>query len=114
MKVSNLEKLSEKIEELHYRNVSLYEMDNLNIGGFSYNVSPYSLLLDLIVFFISEYRTDGTIKFKFWQVKKNITLLVKVIRFFRALYNYFYPEDVEGYLPKYTSKAFKIEHRHAK
>lgn len=66
------------------------EYGNLRLA--STEDSPWSLLLDLLTYFVREYVVDGVIKFNAWKllnIKKHIIGIVKVIRFFKALYLYF-------------------------
>lgn len=86
-----VEKIEVRLKSLHQD----YIKSNKEFDFYTQSyISPWSLLLDLFTYFVTEYVIDGKIRFKIWNIlhiKKHIFGIVKVIRFFKALYYYFYP-----------------------
>ena len=105
MTTIQLERLYTKVLDHHQRSYTSSEVI-VSVRDTDYYESPFSLLLELIAYFIAEYHKKGKIEFKIWHVGKNIRLLAKVILFFAKLYRHYFPEVELNEIYQYKSEDF--------
>jgi len=57
-------------------------------------ITPWSLLLDLLSFFVLNYIMLGKFRFRIWQLGKHVKMIRKLWNFFEQLYQYFFKENI--------------------
>ena len=55
--------------------------------------TPWSILLEMMAFFIENYVDNGKVTFSWVHFTKNYKAICKVIEFFKALYTHFFGDD---------------------
>lgn len=88
---SFLHKLKSKLQLRHENEIILKAHEAKSKGivlseiSVAESITIWSLLMEMVTWFIVNYVEEGKIKFKLWNLKKNLEAIIHVIRFFKKV-----------------------------